>query len=321
MYEARVNIFHKWLNEQCQNEELSTKVVARFLVKLFNDGKTPSTIEGYRTALSDAYPDYNWSTNRELFRLIKSFHRDRPRALRQLPSWDLRLVLQYLMGPHFEPMSVASFKMITLKTVFLLSLASGSRRSEVHSWLHAGVKFSNGYSEASLMPSLDFLAKNQKASGKPSEFSPCIIPALSKIVDRDLPDRSLCPVRALRFYLSESNKVRNNRKKLFIAYKPGYDKEISPITISTWLKLVIKLAYQNSNPDDLKLLKIKAHQVRSLASSWALLGGVSLTDIMNACHWSTHNTFTNFYLQPLAWSDGDSFSLGPFITAQHKVDF
>jgi len=225
------------------------------------------------------------------------------------------------MGPHFEPMSLATFKMVTLKTVFLLALASGSRRSEISSWQHEGVKFSHGYKEASLAPSLEFLAKNQKASGKSSDFSPCVIPALSKLVDRDLPDRSLCPVRALRFYLTESSKVRKGRKKLFIAYKPGYVKELSPITISTWLKLVIKLAYENAKPDDMKLLNIKAHQVRSIASSWALLGGVSLTDIMNACHWASHNTFTNFYLQPLAWSDGETFSLGPFISAKHEVDF
>jgi len=81
MYESRIRIFRQWLNEECANEELSTRIVARFLMKLFQDNKTPSTIEGYRTALSDAYPDYHWSTDYQLTKLIKSFHRDRPKAL------------------------------------------------------------------------------------------------------------------------------------------------------------------------------------------------------------------------------------------------
>ena len=38
---------------------------------------------------------------------------------------------------------------------------------------------------------------------------------------------------------------------------------------------------------------------------------------MQACHWKAHNTFTNFYLKDLTWSDNDNnMYLGPVVVAQ-----
>ena len=38
---------------------------------------------------------------------------------------------------------------------------------------------------------------------------------------------------------------------------------------------------------------------------------------MQACHWKAHNTFTNFYLKDLTWSDNDNnMYLGPVVAAQ-----
>ena len=318
MYNSRVVIFKEWLKSEAITDCTPT-IVARFLLHLFHDKKTPSTIEGYKTAITDAFPQMMLRNDTSLLKLIQSFHRDRPRATKHIPSWDLRIVLQFLMGPRFEPMSLASHKNITLKTVFLLALASGSRRSEINAWIAKGVKFGPNYSQVSLTASTAFLAKNQKASLGPKMFQPLVIPSLSQKMSKELPDRTLCPVRALRFYLDLTSKIRGDRTKLFIAFKKGYSAEIKPATISSWLKSTIKLAYESIKPDELKTLSIKAHQVRSLASSWALLGGVSVEDIMTACHWASHTTFTNFYLQPLAWQDADGFSLGPFVAAHHKI--
>ena len=37
---------------------------------------------------------------------------------------------------------------------------------------------------------------------------------------------------------------------------------------------------------------------------------------MQACHWKAHNTFTNFYLKDLTWSDNNNMYLGPVVEAQ-----
>lgn len=287
MYRSRIRVFNSFLSDNNVSDSPTIENIEFFLLSQFRHGKAPSTIEGYRAALANHFPELGISSSVRINRLIKSFYRDRPKALRALPNWDLRLVLQFLMGPFFEPMGKISLKFLTLKTVFFLTFASGSRRSEVHSWLYQGVNFKQGYSEVALAPSLDFLAKNQKASANPSAFSPCIIPALSNIVGRDLPDRTLCPVRALRYYMVATEKIRKTQRRLFISFKKGYDKELSPITISTWLKSLITMAYKEAKPEDLQLLNITAHQVRSMAASWALLGGVSVDQIVEACHWAS----------------------------------
>ena len=38
-------------------------------------------------------------------------------------------------------------------------------------------------------------------------------------------------------------------------------------------------------------------------ASKAFQSGVSLEQILSACHWKSHNTFTQFYLKDVAWAD------------------
>ena len=57
------------------------------------------------------------------------------------------------------------------------------------------------------------------------------------------------------------------------------------------------MAYNLLPKEELEAIKVKAHDVRALASSWALHKGVAFEDIMRACHWRYHNTFTQFYFK------------------------
>ena len=42
---------------------------------------------------------------------------------------------------------------------------------------------------------------------------------------------------------------------------------------------------------------------------------------MQACHWKAHNTFTNFNLKDLTWSDNNNnMYLGPLVAAQQVLD-
>ena len=41
---------------------------------------------------------------------------------------------------HFEPIKEASLKHLTFKTVFLLPLGSGKRRSEIHAWQNRNIR-------------------------------------------------------------------------------------------------------------------------------------------------------------------------------------
>ena len=66
------------------------------------------------------------------------------------------------------------------------------------------------------------------------------------------------------------------------------------------------------------LVQVKAHDIRAFAASKAFYGGVSVNQIMQACHWKAHNTFTNFCLKDLTWSDNNMY-LGPVVAAQQTA--
>ena len=181
---------------------------------LFQDRRLqPSTIDGYRSAIADKLgkSPLNISKDENLTRLLDSFHRDRPKGRRGISSWNLSLVLHQLTKAPFEPIKEASLKHLTFKTVFLLALGSGKRRSEIHAWQNRNIRHQSDWSKVSLYPCPSFLSKNQLAKEGPDSVAPVVILALAPTLDRSLKsDRSLCPVRALCYYLDRtSGRIKN----------------------------------------------------------------------------------------------------------------
>ena len=116
----------------------SVKQVSDFFMYLYQDrNRRPSTIDGYRTAIVDTLgpAGHHISPSSDLNRLLSSFHRDCPKSSRNLPKWNLSLVLNELTKAPFERMKDTDLKHLTLKTAFLLALASGKRCSEIHAWV------------------------------------------------------------------------------------------------------------------------------------------------------------------------------------------
>ena len=321
VYEAKWTIFTKWcLSNQVDFRAPPLKAIADFLLHLFQDKKLqPGTIDGYRSAIADKLGNspINVSKDENLTCLLDSFHRDRPKGRRGIPSWNLSLVLHQLTKAPFEPLKESSLKHLTFKTVFLLALGSGKRRSEIHAWLHKNIRHQSDWSKVSLYPSPSFLSKNQLAKEGSDSVAPVVIPALAPSLDRSLKgDRSLCPVRALRYYLDRTADLRQNKELVFVSFKKGFDKDISPATISSWIKQTVVLCYELSDQEALTLHQVKAHDVRAFAASKAFQSGISLDQILSACHWKSHNTFTQFYLKDVAWADSELFHLGPVVAAQ-----
>ena len=325
VYDSRWAIFQKWAQEnQVDVTKPTIPQIADFLNHLFTDRNLkPRTIAGYRTSVADGLGSAGQmvSQSLDLNRLIASFHRDRPSANRSIPNWDLSLVLLALTRAPFEPLGKADLKILTFKTVFLLALASGKRRSEIHAWTFDSFSRKRDWSQVTFSPSTAFIAKNQLASEGPLAIQPVVIPALKPTLDPSLiQDKSLCPVRALRYYLDKTKDLRKGKKLLFVAIKEGYSKDISKATISSWIKQSIILAYQKSDQEVQNVSQVKAHEVRALAASLAFKGGVAVDEIMASCFWRSHSTFTNFYLKDLCWHNGDVMKIGPVVAAQHVVN-
>ena len=303
----------------------SIKQISDFFMYLYQDlNRRPSTIDSYRTAIVDTLGTtaQHIAHDPDLHRLLSSFHRDRPKSSRNLPKWNLSVVLNELTKAPFEPMKDTDLKHLTLKTAFLLALASGKRHSEIHAWVANKVSNLGQWEKVALFPSSDFIAQSQLAKEGSQSVSPVIILALTTIVDRQLKeDRTLCPVPALRYYLDRTKDLRGSRSLLFISFKKGHTSDIRPATLSSWWKQTILLCYKQDDQQAFGLVQVKAHDIRAFAVSKAFYGGVSVDQIMQACHWKAHNMFTNFYLKDLTWSDNDNnMYLGLVVAAQQVLD-
>ena len=196
----------------------SVKQVSDFFMYLYQDlNRHPSTIDGYWMAIVDTLgpAGHHISQSSDLNRLLSSFPGIVPKV------FNLSVVNELTKAP-FEPMKDTNLKHLTLKTAFLLALASGKRRSEIHAWVANKVSNLGQWEKVALFPSSDFIAKNQLAREGSQSVSPVTIPALTRIVDRQSKDRTLCPVWALRYYLDRTKDMRGSRSLLFISFKKGH---------------------------------------------------------------------------------------------------
>ena len=240
------------------------------------------------------------------------------RVPRRAPAWDILLVLDALRKSPYEPLADASLKCLTLKTCFLVMLASARRASDVHglSGLSNDVaQEADGSITLQFLP--EFLAKNQR----PGEtLSPIHLRPLTTILAPDDADRSLCPVRALRSYLLRSRPLRSpSHRRLFVSFNPGFTRDITKATISRWVSTTIKAAY-HSWAVTLPLENPRAHEVRALSTSLAAAHQLPLQDIMAAAFWRSEDSFINFYLRDTALlRDNGSRGIGSVVVAQHAL--
>ncbi len=302
--------------------EAAAPLIADFLLYLHSIKRLKyRTIEGYRTAISQTLKATTGTTISEcphIANLLANFARDTEAQAKPIPNWDLALVLDHLSKAPFEPIHRASLKNLTLKTVFLLTLASAKRSSEIHA-LREQVLHTQDWSSITLIPKTDFIAKTQLAT-RPDANQPIRIPALTRLVGSgDVVERSLCPVRAVRSYIDRTKELRGHRDRLFIAYKSGYDKDICKNTISGWLRKIILSAHKDVPQETMSLLKIRPHDIRGLATSWAFQKNVALQHIMDAACWRSHNTFMSYYLKDMALEVDGLHHLGPVVAAQQVL--
>ena len=294
--------------------------LASFFLYLFEDKELAvSTIKGYRSMLSNTLKfkgGESIGSNPFLSELMRSFKLERPVSRSLTPKWDLSCVLWSLTKTPYEPLSGASIKFLTMKTVFLLAFATARRRSELHAFsVEEGcLRFNKSDGSVSLLCQPGFLAKNQLPHILPE---PINVPSLANSCGRDDTDRVLCPVRSLKFYLKRVEASRGSRKRLFLPLIGN--KDISAASVSRWISDVIKFAYQDLSDTDLSFLRIRPHELRALSSSWAFLNKAPLEDVLRAAFWRSPNTFSSFYLRSFSAQASNLHSLGPLVAAQRVI--
>ena len=103
----------------------------------------------------------------------------------------------------------------------------------------------------------------------------------------------LCPVRALRTYITRTAVCRQS-DALFVCHTgPRRGHALSRQRLSKWIAETIQHAYRHSGSPAPQ--HVRAHSTRSVATLWASLRGGPLSDICKAASWASGCTFTRFY--------------------------
>ena len=229
-------------------------------------------------------------------------------------------MLYTLTRAPWEPLDTVSIKRLTLKTFFLILLASGRRRSDIAAIDISRIAYRPD-GAIILYPERGFLPKTRAATEGDRAFSPIIIPTITHYVGTDELDSLLCPVRAVRLYVQRTNSFRRNRQRLFISFQPSRTTNITNATLSLWVKLLVRLVYTETGAESRDIYRITAHQVRHIAMSLAARVGTPIDAIVRAGMWTNPNTFISYYLSPAAEqiSQSGRFRLGPIIAAQSTI--
>ena len=115
----------------------------------------------------------------------------------------------------FEPAEEVDLHFLYYKCCFLLALASGRRRSEIHAFSVSDscLRFNRNKSSVTLLTDPCFLGKNQIPD---RGAEPVIIPALPE----DASSRLSCPIRILSIYLDRTKNSRPAKNtRLFLPLK------------------------------------------------------------------------------------------------------
>ena len=317
-YQAKWAVYRAWCHRHGHSvSRPSVSKVADFLLYLCRSLSLPySSIASYRSMLSDVFrfilPEL--SSHFVLHDLLRSFCLERPLPSSRMPPWDLLLVLRFLRGPPFEPLSSCSLRDLTQKVLFLVSLTMARRVRELQA-VSKDVSFSGSDLYLSYLP--EFRAKTE-SSANPLPRSFCVR-SLSDFVG-DFPDELLCPVHALRVYISRVSSVSPRPHTLFVS-----PRSLSKNVLSFFLRDVISRAYSSSSTSSSSSLPSSSaslfhvHSVRGVAASWAFSRNTPLSSILAVATWSSSSVFTSFYLSDVQFSSSHGFGLEPVVAAGNIV--
>lgn len=264
--------FQTWIPESVKI--LKKAHVLRFLIYLHESRNlTSRTVLSYRGNLSlPLEVGFNISTKDKTFNLLaKAQFLKKPAPKKSIPKWSLNHALEFFNTPRFHNRNTNGTDAF-MKALFLTTLASGNRVSEIAACVREGIVYSN--SSITIPVTEKFLFKNQRIDATPEPIS---FPALNKF--------NLCPVAALKRYISLTNEMSHNNS-LFI--HPTSKQPLKAGRISYWLVHILKLA----TPE----FKGKAHELRGQAFSAAWARGVPLKQIIKEGFWVSPNVFINNYL-------------------------
>ncbi|KAK7909772.1 hypothetical protein WMY93_014456 [Mugilogobius chulae] len=299
-YRLRWQLFATWCAERSV-DPLSCPIqeVLGFLQSLLAKGRSASTLGVFASAIASGHTGFGGFSARNhplVKRFLRGALRLNPPLRRSAAAWDLQVVLEGLSGPPFEPLDRAELSCLSFKTVLLLALASAKRAGELCALsIHPScLSFSSDGGLVELWPNQAFQPKVITSSfrSRVIRLRPlCPPPHASAEEERS---HLSCPVRALRRYLHCTAGFRRS-DQLFVGFgAKDRGAALSSQRLAHWVCQAIHMAYEARGRPPPAL--IRAHSTRGVATSTAMLRGVSLEEICLAASWSSSSTFVQSYL-------------------------
>ena len=159
-YQSKWSVYCSWCRRNGHTVSApSARKLADFFIYLHEDRKLSiSAIRGYRSVLNGIFAlrGLDFSSDPVLAEVIRTCARKVPRAVDRRQPWNVDVVFRFLLSDRFEPLETSSIRDLTVKTLFLVALATARRVSELQS-LAARVSFLGDDMVLSYLP--EFVAK------------------------------------------------------------------------------------------------------------------------------------------------------------------
>lgn len=257
----------------------TAQTLCQFLAKLDSKGRAYATISSHKSAIVtifDLISNGKLAGNQIVSRYVKGLFRLKPPKPRYSNTWDVDVVLDYLVA--LGPSNLLEIKQLTLKLTFLLAICCPRRVSEL----------------AAL--SLEYVQKDSSRwtfhlnyRNKTRKSGPAQVATYEVHQDEPL----LCPLRTLVEYINRTSSWRE--KDLFLLRSYASKAKVTGATVARWVKTVLSDAGVAST--------FGAHSTRGASTSKAYSSGVPLSVVMKAASWSDRSgTFNKFYFrEPISY--------------------
>ena len=259
----------------------SIEDILAYLTHKYEDGMQYNTIASTKSALANitSLPGLSCiSAHPLLQRFLKCVYNLRPPNPRYSMIWNTSVVIDYLQSLHTNDISL---KLLSYKTVMLLTLLSGRCVSNLHYFRIDELQSR----ESEVIFSVTALLKHGKVSRK----EPIIFYAYSHNVQ-------LCPLHIINQYRRVRDALVPSTEKAFFV---TYGKPHHAATKDTFARLIKDVLSQSGVDTTL----FNPHSCRSASSSTAKSLGVPLHKILKSGQWAIESTFYKFYQRHILWSD------------------
>ena len=249
----------------------SVENVLTFLTLIHDQGAAYSSINCYRSAIALIIGPEIGQDNR-VKRFFQGLSKLRPPKPKYDSTWDPKIVLEHFSSE--DENDKLSLKDLSIKLITLLALITAHRMQTFSLINIDNIENKNSGIEIKIPDRI-------KTSGINRKQPVLILPTYNN-------NKKICVASALNCYLNKTEKIRENKKSLFISLKAPF-KAVTAQTLSRWVKLGLKKCDIDTNI-------FTAHSTRHVSTSAAKRNGIDIDTLRKTAGWTENsNTFIKFY--------------------------